>query len=224
MNFLPSKILGRCRISLIILIQDNMQQFLLFALLLSSDICLGQIFPPGDTLSISTYDTTSVDKAGNTLSFRIESKKQFPFCSLIFKVPNDCVAPHPANCCLYITNVYQIQKAANVGTVSCLNGYSLIWFYTHNISDAKAMVESMSQQAQDQASQFKKEVITCYVLNEKSSAYKIEVETKNGDKFQQLLYCGSHNTYNFVLLYQSFKNLNSNEDIQPEIRKIIRLR
>jgi hypothetical protein len=121
--------------------------------------------------------------------------------------------------------MYEGQKAASYGLVSCLNGYSLSWTYTQDISEAKAVAEEMSRQIEAQTTNFRKEKINCYVLGQESSMYKQEGVTESGVTLRELLYYGSYKSYNFVLSYLSvFRKLESNEDIQPEIRKIIRFK
>jgi hypothetical protein len=202
-----------------------MYRLLTLALLFCGNICLCQVYPPGDTLTMSTYETSRIYLVNKTYGFDIESKTQFPFCSQIYKIPKDCVSPYEPDCCRYTTNTYDGQKTAIIGTVSCLNGYSLSWTYTQDISEAKAEAEEMSGQIEAQTTNFRKEKINCYVLGQESSMYKLEGETKSGVKLRELLYYGSYKSYNFVISYLSvFKKLESNEDIQPAIRNIIRFK
>ena len=169
----------------------------------------------GDTLNNKLYDTLRIE---------LESKVIFPFCSNTYQIPRDCDKPYPPNCCTYSTNMYNGQKVATYGNISCLNGSSLIWYYISKIEDARRFMENMVQQLKPQFKTFKQTVIKCEVLGQETMGYLLESETTTGYKSNRIITVGNCNGYTVYLEYSTSSKLSSNLDIQPIIKQILKFK
>lgn len=196
---------------------------LIIFLLLSTSACFSQTKTAGDTLVLADYDTIRVELHGKTLNYQLENDKKFPFCSDVFALPQDSFPTSYGNCCKYSTHLYETEKIADHGVVSCIKGYSLMWHYTKDLSEAKASVEDMLKQIEEKSLNFKKETIQCYILNEPTTAYLLNVENANGHKYKEILYAGSYKDYHFTLSYVGTMNYDSEEKIEREIQAVVRM-
>jgi hypothetical protein len=197
-------------------------KFLIICLLFS-EICFCQAYPPGDSLNLMAFDTLRVEMIGEVKGYDLQSTTQFPFCSQIFKIIDDCDDPQISNCCRFATNVYEPQKTINVGSVNCMySGRTLSWMYTNDTLDAKQMMESYISQVTEQSLSLKKRSVKCFIMNQESQAYLCEIESKSNLKYSVLYYYGSYKQYHFMLSYSHIGTLNSNEAIQPSFKEIFR--
>jgi len=203
-----------------------MRQLVFFILLLCSNICFSQTSPLGDNLTVSTFDTVKVYYEDDARRIKIESKSQFPFCSRIYKIPKECYSRDSSNCCKYSTDKYEFQETACIGSLNCLNaftnGYSLNWFYTENISEAKRVTENTCKQLEEQSLSFKKKIVKCYILNKETEGYLYELTVNGNIKLYKLLSYGNYNQYNFTLDYFTLSPITDSNDIPTALREIIR--
>ncbi len=123
------------------------------------------------------------------------------FCFNKYKVPTGCTAQ----------SEYQVQ---------CVN-YTMVWLYMN-----EQMLQSMPDQfvnpMSGQMKKFKKEPITCYLLDKEVKGYKISFKKDNGTGYQLIAYGAANGQP--VLVQLSLNNEpKTNEDIPEFPRQIIRL-
>jgi len=202
-----------------------MKQLLVTIFLFCCISCFAQRFPPGDSLSLLTYDTVRVETENGVKRFELENKRQFSFCSQLYNIPQYCNAPDVENCCKYSTNIYEIQKVTSLGSINCLNafpnGYDLTWIYAESISAAKMMVENYSTQLEKQWISFKKRIIKCHILNKEFPGYLYESIGNGNIKLYRILTYGSFKQYNFSLDYLTMSKLTDSNDIPTNLKEII---
>lgn len=130
-----------------------------------------------------------------------EQVEKLNFCNQELDVPASCVAESP----------YQLQ---------CDN-YSIQWLYM-NEEMLKAMPEQFVAQLSGQMKKFKKEPITCFLLDSEAKGYKISFKTDTGIAHQIIAY-GTANNQPVLVQLSLDKEPKSNEDIPAVPRQIVRL-
>ncbi len=192
------------------------------------NVCLSQVFPPGDSLTISTYDTSRIYLENTTRRFVLESSNQFPFCSKVYKVPKECNSANKDYCCKFSTDVYEVQKTISLGSLDCFNaiknGYNLTWFYSNNIADAKSFTESECRHIEQDSLSYKKRVIKCYIMGKEAIGYLYERTLKENLILNSFYVYASYNQYNFSLTYSTIGKWDDSIDTPIAIREILRFR
>ena len=123
------------------------------------------------------------------------------FCHNSYKVPTGCKAE----------SEYQLQ---------CSN-YSIQWLYM-NDEMLKTMPEQFVGQLESQMKKFKKQPITCYILDKQVKGYKINFKSDNGTTYQIIAY-GVANGQPVLVQMTLDKEPQTNEDIPEFPRQIIKL-
>ena len=138
-----------------------------------------------------------------TTSFGQTSTKidSLTFCFNRYKVPTGCSAE----------SEYQAK---------CDN-YSIVWLYM-NDQMLQVMPDQFINQMSSQLKKFKKEPITCYLLNREVKGYKISYKGDNGLGYQLIAY-GVANGQPVLVQLSLDKEPKTNEDIPEFPREIIRL-
>jgi hypothetical protein len=123
------------------------------------------------------------------------------FCFNKYKVPTGCTAQ----------SEYQVQ---------CDN-YSIQWLYM-NEQMLQSMPDQFVNQMSGQMKKFKKEPITCYMLDKEVKGYKISFKKDDGTGYQLIAYGVANGQP--VLVQLSLNNEpKTNDDIPQFPRQIIRL-
>jgi hypothetical protein len=123
------------------------------------------------------------------------------FCFIKYKIPAGC-------------------KAASEYQVKC-DDYSMTWIYL-TPQTFQTMPDQIINQMAGQMKKFKKEPVTCYLLDNQVKGYKISFKTDQGTTHQLMAY-GLANEQ-FVLVQLSLnKEPQTNEDIPAFPRQMIRL-
>ena len=123
------------------------------------------------------------------------------FCFIKYKVPAGCSAE----------TEYQIK----------CDSYSLVWLYMDK-QMLQVTCNQLVNQMSGQMKKFKKEAITCYLLDKRVKAYKISFTKENGKGYQLITY-GVVNGQP-VLVQLSLENKpRTNNDIPDFPKQIIRL-
>ena len=204
----------------------NIRRLLFIILFLFAKNSVAQEFPLGDSLKLLKFDTLRIYTEGKTQRFELENSRQFTFCSKIYQLPSNCDTPYTPNCCVFSTNVYEIQNTILQGSVNCFNtqtnGYCLNWLYTQDVSGAKLIFQDMTSQIEKQWISFKKKTVKCYILNKETEAYLYDAVANGNIKISHLFTFGSYNQFNFFIDYISMGKLISTEDIPNSLRGIIR--
>jgi hypothetical protein len=130
-----------------------------------------------------------------------EQVDKLNFCIQERDVPTSCVAE----------SQYQLQ---------CDN-YSIQWLYM-NEEMLQAMPEQFVAQLSGQMKKFKKESITCYLLDTEAKGYKISFKTDTGIAHQIIAY-GTANNQPVLVQLSLDKEPKSNEDTPAVPRQIVRL-
>jgi len=123
------------------------------------------------------------------------------FCFNKYKVPTGCTAK----------SEYQVK---------CDN-YSIVWLYM-NEQMLQTMPDQFVNQMAGQMKKFKKEPITCYLLDKEVKGYKISFKKDNGTGYQLIVYGVANGQP--VLVQLSLNDEPKTNDNIPEFpRQIIRL-
>jgi hypothetical protein len=123
------------------------------------------------------------------------------FCFIKYKIPAGC-------------------KASSEYQVTC-NDYSMAWIYL-TPQTFQTMPDQLISQMAGQMKKFKKEPVTCYLLDNQVKGYKISFKTDQGTSHQLMAY-GLANEQ-LVLVQLSLNNEpKTNEDIPAFPRQMIRL-
>jgi hypothetical protein len=123
------------------------------------------------------------------------------FCFNKYKVPNGCTAE----------SEYQIKG----------DNYSMVWLYMTE-QMLQSMPDQFVNQMAGQMKKFKKETITCYLLDEEVKSYKISYKKDNGIGYQLIAY-GVVNGQPVLVQLSLDNEPKTNEDIPDFPRQIIRL-
>ncbi len=123
------------------------------------------------------------------------------FCKQELDVPSSC----------YAESQYQLQ----------CEDYSIQWLYM-NDEMLQVMPEQFVAQLSGQMKKFKKEPITCYLLDSEAKGYKISFKTDKGIAHQIIAY-GTANNQPVLVQLSLNKEPKSNEDIPAVPRQIVRL-
>ena len=136
-------------------------------------------------------------------SFGQNSKQidSLTFCFNKYAVPVGCVAE----------SEYQAK----------CEDYSILWLYM-NEQMLQFMPDQFVNQFEGQMKKFKKEAITCYLLDQQVKGYKISFKKDKGIGYQLIAY-GSVNGQPVLVQLSLDKEPNTNEDIPAFSRQIIRL-
>ena len=139
----------------------------------------------------------------STSSFGQDTKQidSLTFCSNKYKVPVNCTAE----------SEYQIQ----------CKDYSMMWLYM-NGQMLQFMPDQFVNQMEGQLKKFKKQSITCYLLDTQVKGYKISFKKDNGTGHQLIAY-GEVNGQPVLVQLSLDKEPKSNDDIPDFPRQIIRL-
>jgi hypothetical protein len=140
------------------------------------------------------FATTSL---GQT-STKIDS---LTFCSNKYKVPTNCTAE----------SEYQIN---------CEN-YSMVWLYM-NEQMLQVMPDQFVNQMSGQMKKFKKEPITCYLLDKEAKGYKISFKKDSGTGYRLIAY-GVTNGQPVLVQLSLDKEPKTNDDIPDFPKEIVRL-
>ncbi len=140
---------------------------------------------------------------GGTTSFGQTSTKidSLTFCITKYKVPSGCTAE----------SEYQVK---------CDN-YSIVWLYM-NEQMLQVMPDQFVNQMAGQMKKFKKEPITCYLLDKEVKGYKISFKKDNGTGYQVIAY-GVANGQPVLVQLALDNDPKTNDDIPNFPRQIIRL-
>jgi hypothetical protein len=123
------------------------------------------------------------------------------FCFIKYKIPAEC-------------------KKESEFQVKC-NDYSMSWIYLNRETILTTPGQMIDQMA-GQLKKFKKEAITCYLLDNQAKGYKISFRTDQGTSHQLMAY--GYANEQFVLVQLSLdKEPKSDEDIPAFARQMIRL-
>jgi len=123
------------------------------------------------------------------------------FCFIKYKIPAGC-------------------KASSEYQVTC-NDYTVTWIYL-TPQTFQTMPDQLISQMAGQMKKFKKEPVTCYLLDNQVKGYKISFKTDQGTSHQLMAY-GLANEQ-LVLVQLSLNNEpKTNEDIPAFPRQMIRL-
>jgi hypothetical protein len=123
------------------------------------------------------------------------------FCFIKYKMPAEC-------------------KAASEFQVKC-DDYSITWIYL-TPQTLQTMPDQILDQMAGQMKKFKKEPVTCYLLDNQVKGYKISFKTDQGTGHQLLAY-GYANEQLVLVQLSLDKEPKTNEDIPPFPRQMIRL-
>ena len=123
------------------------------------------------------------------------------FCFNKYKVPTGCTAQ----------SEYQVK----------CNNYSIVWLYMTEPMLQSVPEQFISQMA-GQMKKFKKEPITCYLLDNEVKGYRISFKKDNGAAYQLIAY-GIANGQPVLVQLSLDSEPKSNEDIPEFPRQIIRL-
>lgn len=123
------------------------------------------------------------------------------FCFNKYKVPKGCIAE----------SKYQVK---------CDN-YSMDWLYM-NKQMLQYMPDQFINQLAGQMKKFKKEPITCYLLDKEVKGYKISFKTENGTGYQLIAY-GTVNGQPVLVQLSLNTDPKTNDDISEFPRQIIHL-
>jgi hypothetical protein len=123
------------------------------------------------------------------------------FCFIKYKIPPGC-------------------KAASEYQVKC-DDYSMTWIYL-TPQTIQTTPDQMIKQMAGQMKKFKKEAITCYLLDKQVKGYKISFKTEQGTGHRLMAY-GFANEQLVLVQLSLDKEPKTNEDIPAFPRQMIRL-
>lgn len=123
------------------------------------------------------------------------------FCFYKYKVPSGCTAE----------SEYQVK---------CDN-YSIGWLYMTE-QMLQSMPDQLVSQLSGQMKKFKKEAITCYLLDKEVKGYKISFKKDNGTGYQLIAY-GIVNGQPVLVQLSLDNEPKTNDDISDFPRQIIKL-
>jgi hypothetical protein len=123
------------------------------------------------------------------------------FCFIKYKIPAGC-------------------KASSEYQVTC-NDYSMTWIYL-TPQTFQTMPDQIINQMAGQMKKFKKEPVTCYLLDNQVKGYKISFKTDQGTSYQLMAY-GLANEQLVLVQLSLNKEPKTDEDIPPFPRQMIRL-
>lgn len=124
------------------------------------------------------------------------------FCFNKYKVPTGCVAE----------SEYQVK---------CDN-YSMVWLYM-NEQMLQYMPDQFINQLAGQMKKFKKEPVTCYLLDKEVKGYKISFKTDKGTDYQLIAY-GIANGQPVLVQLSLDAEPKTNDNIPDFPKQIIRLK
>ena len=140
--------------------------------------------------------------AGTTSFGQISTKiDSLTFCSIKYKVPTNCTAE----------SEYEVK---------CDN-YSILWLYM-NDQMLQFMPDQIVNQMSGRMKKFKKEPITCYLLDKEVKGYKISFKKDKGIGYQLIAY-GVINGQPVLVQLAIDNEPKTNDDIPIYPRQIIRL-
>ncbi len=146
---------------------------------------------------IALFILVGTNSFGQT-STKIDS---LTFCFIKYKVPTGCTAE----------SEYQVK---------CDN-YSIVWLYM-NDQMLQVMPDQFVNQMAGQMKKFKKEPITCYLLDKEVKGYKISFKKDKGTGYQLIAY-GVANGQPVLVQLALDNEPKTNDDIPNFPRQIIRL-
>jgi hypothetical protein len=123
------------------------------------------------------------------------------FCFIKYKIPAGCKA----------TSEYQVK----------CDDYTMNWIYL-TPQNAQSMPDETIKQMAGQMRKFKKEPVTCYLLNNQVKGYKISYKTDQGMGHQLMAY-GMANEQLVLVQLSLDKEPQTDEDIPAFARQMIRL-
>ena len=123
------------------------------------------------------------------------------FCFMKYKIPSGCKA----------VSEYQLK----------CDDYSMSWIYL-TPQTFQTMPDQIIKQMAGQMKKFKKEPVTCYLLDNQVKGYKISYKTDQGTGYQLMAY-GIANEQLVLVQLSLGKEPESNEDIPAFPRQMIRL-
>ncbi len=123
------------------------------------------------------------------------------FCFIKYKIPAGC-------------------KASSEYQVTC-NDYSMTWIYL-TPQTFQTMPDQIINQMAGQMKKFKKEPVTCYLLDNQVKGYKISFKTDQGTSHQLMAY-GLANEQLVLVQLSLDKEPKTDEDIPAFPRQMIRL-
>ena len=149
----------------------------------------------------SIFTSAFILLAASAMAQSVSKSDTVKFCYIKYALPGGC-------------------SAISESQVKC-DDYAMAWIYL-----SYPMLQSVPVQTIDNMShqfkKFKKEAITCYLLDAPVKGYKISYKTGQGTTYQLMAY-GVANEQPVILQLVLSKEPKSNDDIPAFARQIIRL-
>ncbi|MDX5348291.1 MAG: hypothetical protein LPK19_13725 [Hymenobacteraceae bacterium] len=166
--------------------------------------------------------SATAQQAGKSANTAVgEAKNQtgkaetFQFGNRTYQVPKSCGTKEAFNCCSYSKNPDQL---------GCKNGTALIWYYIPTLKLAAENVETTVYEMEQNMPYVRKEPVTCYLIDKEVKGYAVSYQSQDGHKGYRILVAGTVDGKAVMVILNSRQKILKNEQLQPVIRQIVRLK